>query len=67
MPAVGAARAAARITRTLACWDCRESWVRPMDGKASGEIDAAIVMLQATDLGLGSIWVMTCLSRSFRL
>ena len=43
----------------LVCWDRRESWVRPADGKSSGEIDAAIVtahmMLQAADLGLGSI------------
>lgn len=46
----------------LVCFDRRECWVRPADGKASGEIDAAIVtthmMLQAADLGLGSIWVM---------
>lgn len=46
----------------LICYDSRECWVRPMDGKASGEIDASIVathmMLQAADLGLGSIWVM---------
>lgn len=46
----------------LVCYDRRACWVRPGDGKSSGEIDAAIVtthmMLQATDLGLGSIWVM---------
>lgn len=46
----------------LVCFDRRECWVRPMDGKASGEIDAAIVtthmMLRTADLGLGSIWVM---------
>ena len=46
----------------LVCYDLRECWVRPMDGKSSGEIDAAIVtthmMLQAAELGLGSIWVM---------
>lgn len=46
----------------LVCYDRRECWVRPMDGRSSGEIDAAIVtthmVLQATDLGLGSIWVM---------
>lgn len=39
-----------------------ECWVRPMDGKNSGDIDASIVathmMLEITDLGLGSIWVM---------
>ncbi len=33
-----------------------------MDGKASGDIDASIVathmMMEATELGLGSIWVM---------
>ena len=33
-----------------------------MDGKSSGDIDASIVsthmMLEATDLGLGSNWVM---------
>lgn len=46
----------------LVCCDKRECWVRPMDGKSSGEIDAAIaathMMLEATALGLGSIWVM---------
>ena len=46
----------------LVCYSKRECWVRPFDGKTSGEIDAAIVtthmMLEAADLGLGSIWVM---------
>jgi nitroreductase len=46
----------------LVCYDRTESWTRPMDGKSSGDIDASIVathmMLEATDLGLGSIWVM---------
>ena len=46
----------------LVCYDRRACWIRPMDGKSSGDIDAAIVtthmMLQATELGLGSIWVM---------
>lgn len=46
----------------LVCYDESESWIRPMDGKNSGEIDAAVsathMMLEATDLGLGSIWVM---------
>lgn len=46
----------------LICYDVQECWVRHMDGKSSGEIDASIVathmMLQITDLGLGSIWVM---------
>ena len=46
----------------LVCYDKSECWIRPMDGKASGDIDASIVathmILQMTDLGLGSIWVM---------
>ena len=46
----------------LVCYDKGECWTRPADGKQSGEIDAAIaathMMLEATDLGLGSIWVM---------
>ncbi len=46
----------------LVCCDKRECWVRPMDGRSSGEIDASIaathMMLEAADLGLGSIWVM---------
>lgn len=46
----------------LVCYDRAESWTRPMDGKSSGDIDASIVathmILEATDLGLGSIWVM---------
>ena len=46
----------------LICYDKRECWIRPMDGKSSGDIDASIaathMMLEATDLGLGSIWVM---------
>ena len=46
----------------LICYDKDESWVRPMDQKNSGDIDASIVathmMLEATELGLGSIWVM---------
>lgn len=46
----------------LICYDKKAAWLRPMDGKSSGEIDASIaathMMLEATDLGLGSIWVM---------
>lgn len=46
----------------LICYHRQECWTRPMDGKSSGEIDASIVtthmMLEATNLGLGSIWVM---------
>ena len=46
----------------LVCCDRRECWTRQMDGKSSGDIDASIaathMMMEMTDLGLGSIWVM---------
>ena len=46
----------------LVCYDTNTCWKRSYDGKSSGEIDATIVtthiMLEATNLGLGSIWVM---------
>ena len=46
----------------LVCYDKELCWTRQFDGKNSGEIDASIVtthmMMEATDLGLGSIWVM---------
>ena len=46
----------------LICYDRQKCWTRPMDGKCSGDIDASIVathmMMEATDLGLGTIWVM---------
>ena len=46
----------------LVCFDKDECWKREYDGKASGDIDAAIVcthmMLEAADLGIGSTWVM---------
>ena len=46
----------------LICYDRNECWIRPADGKSSGDIDASIVathmMMEMTDLGLGSIWVM---------
>ncbi len=49
-------------TALLVCWDETACWHRPVDGKSSGEIDASIVtthmMMEATDLGVGSIWVM---------
>ena len=44
------------------CFDKRECWTRPYDGKLSGDIDASIVtthmMLEAAALGIGSCWVM---------
>ncbi|MBE6989534.1 MAG: nitroreductase [Ruminococcaceae bacterium] len=46
----------------LVCYDKTACWQRQYDGKSSGDIDASIVtthmMLEAADLGLGSIWVM---------
>ena len=46
----------------LVCYDKSICWTRKFDGKTSGEIDASIVtthmMMEATSLGLGSIWVM---------
>jgi nitroreductase len=46
----------------LVCYDEKDSWVREaFDGQNSGETDATIVvthmMLQACDLGLGSLYI----------
>lgn len=45
----------------IVCSNSDECWTRPCDRKTSGDIDASIVtdhlMLQATELGLGSVWV----------
>ena len=45
----------------IVCADHDKAWVRPFDRKQSGDIDASILtdhmMLQATELGLGSVWV----------
>lgn len=45
----------------VVCSDTEEVWVRPMDGKKLTDIDASIVtdhmMLQATELGLGTVWI----------
>lgn len=45
----------------VVCYDAAQAWKREGDGKNHGEIDAAIVaaqmMLQATDLGLGTTYV----------
>lgn len=46
----------------LICYDRTVCFRREYDGKLSGEIDASIsgthMMLQAFELGLGSVWVM---------
>ncbi len=45
----------------IVCVDKSVAWKRPYDGKITSDIDASIVtnhmMLEATDLGLGSLWV----------
>ncbi len=46
----------------LVCYNKDECWTRPYDGAQSGIVDAGIVtthmMLQASQLGVGSTWVM---------
>jgi nitroreductase len=45
----------------IVCADHNKTWKRPWDGKDSADTDIGIVtdhmMLSATDLGLGSIWL----------
>lgn len=45
----------------IVCCDTKKTWTRPFDGKKLTDIDASIVtdhmMMEATDLGLGSVWV----------
>ena len=45
----------------IVCADHNKAWVRPFDKKQSGDVDASILtdhmMLEATELGLGSVWV----------
>lgn len=45
----------------IVCSDTNVTWTRPFDGKKLTDIDASIVtdhmMLEAADLGLGSVWV----------
>lgn len=45
----------------LVCADRNKAWTRPFDRKQTADIDASILtdhmMLQATELGLGSVWV----------
>lgn len=45
----------------IVCSDHEECWQRAIDQKKSADIDVSIVtdhmMLQATELGLGSVWV----------
>lgn len=45
----------------IVCADHNKAWVRPFDNKQTTDIDASIVtdhmMLQATELGLGTVWI----------
>ena len=45
----------------IICGDHKNVWQRPIDGKTMVDIDSSIVtdhmMLEATDLGLGSVWI----------
>lgn len=45
----------------IVCDDNDKAWVRPFDNKQTGDIDASILtdhmMIEATELGLGSVWV----------
>ena len=59
----------------IVCADHEKAWVRPFDGKQTGDIDASILtdhmMLQAAELGLGSVWICyfkpDVISREFNL
>ena len=45
----------------IVCADHSTAWIRPFDKKQTGDIDASILtdhmMLQASELGLGTVWV----------
>lgn len=45
----------------IVCGDVDRAWTRPFDGKKHHDIDTSIVtdhmMLQASELGLGTVWV----------
>ena len=45
----------------IVCADHNKAWVRPFDREQTADIDASILtdhmMIEATELGLGSVWV----------
>lgn len=45
----------------VVCADGEKAWKRPLDGMSTVHVDASILtdhmMLAATDLGLGSVWI----------
>ncbi len=62
---LGKLKKAANIYRAplavIVCADRNEAWKRPFDGKDTVDIDASIVtdhmMMEATELGLGTVWI----------
>lgn len=54
----------------IVCYNKDKCWTRCYDHKNSGEIDASIVtthmMLEATDLGIGSTWIMYFIPEAVR-
>ena len=45
----------------IVCSDIEKTWTRPFDGKKLTDIDTSIItdhtMMEATDLGVGSVWI----------
>lgn len=45
----------------IVCSQPSRAWTRPLDGKNTSDIDASILtdhmMLEATELGLGTLWI----------
>ena len=54
----------------LVCYDRNISWKREYDGQDSGFVDTSIVttqmMLEAQELGIGSVWVMYFIPEAVR-
>lgn len=54
----------------IVSYDSDKAWIREYDGKCSGDVDASIVtthmMLEAEDLGLGSVWIMYFIPEAVR-
>lgn len=54
----------------IVCADHSKVWTRSCDGKNTAQIDASILtdhmMLEATDLGLGSVWICAFSPESIR-
>lgn len=56
-----AARSFGAPCAMIVCSDKKGVWIRPQDGMKTTDIDASIItdhmMLEATDLGLGTLWM----------